>query len=302
MPSLARARIKRQRGGVLLIVALLLVAISMALLAMHLMRTQRQRLVHSTAPVATLARIDAALAAFVSQHKRLPCPAIGTTPGSVAGAGAESINLATGQCNPATQANGVVPWLALGLSEAEVLDPWHARISYRVQPSLASNLLLLMNMSWCDPAGAMNGTPSASLPCTPGCSGAACRHPHSYLYGKGLPVRDGAGAWLNQPSPSWPGAPTPPVPLANGAAYVLVSHGANGVGAYNVNGALQPGSSVPGTGELANRNGQALNGSTVFIDTAQSSASGAAYFDDLLSHPSLSTVLAAAALGPRTPH
>ncbi len=299
MPSLARAPIKRQRGGVLLIAAILVVVISMAMVAMHLMRTQSQRLTQATAPAAMLTRVDAALAAFVSQHKRLPCPARGSIASGVSGAGTESINLLTGQCSPADQADGVVPWLALGLSEADVLDPWHARISYRVQPSLASNLLLLANMSWCDPDGAMSGASGASLPCTSPCNGATCRNPLNYLYAKGLAVRDGTGAWLKQPNPPWPSSPTPPPPSSNGAAYVLVSHGVNGVGAYNASGVLQPGSSPAGSNELANRNGQALTGTTVFIDTARVSIAGPAYFDDLLSHPSLSTVLSAAALGPR---
>ncbi len=296
MPSLAHAPINRQRGGVLLFVALLVVAISMSLVAMHLMRTQTQRLVQATSPAATLARVDTALAAFVSQHKRLPCPARGNVASGVAGAGTESINLGTGQCVPANQADGVVPWLALGLSEDDVRDPWHARISYRVQPSLASNLLLLANMSWCDPAGATDSASGASLPCNSPCNGASCRNPLNYLYAKGLPVRDATGAWLNQPSPPWPGSPPPPP--ATGAAYVLVSHGANGVGAYNAAGVLQAGS-TPGNNELVNMNGQALTGATVFIDTARVSVAGPTYFDDLLSHPSLSTVLAAAALGPR---
>lgn len=295
---MVRAPIKRQRGGLLLVAAIVLVIVGLSLFATYSMRNSRQ-LPASTAAPATLARIDAALAAFVGQHRRLPCPARGSLAGTASGAGLESINLATGQCIPATQLDGVVPWVALGLSEADILDPWHGRISYRVQPSLASNLLGLMNMSWCSPTGTYGTPPSATRPCTANCAGAACMHPLNYQYAKGLSVRDGNGAWVSQPSPPWAGAPAPQPP-SSGAAYVLVAHGANGVGAYNAGGILQN-ASAPGSNEAGNQNGQALTGATVFVDAAPSAAPGVAYYDDLLSHPTLAAVLAAAALGPR-PH
>ena len=299
---MVRAPIKRQGGSIVLAIAIVLVVVGLALLTSHLTRSQSSLLKQSTAPATVLTRLDSALSAFVSQHKRLPCPARGNLASGAPGAGTESINMGTGQCNPTNQADGVVPWITLGLTEADALDPWAGRVSYRVQPSLASNLLLLMNMSWCDPASAPSGAWAASLDCNAPCTTATCRHPLNYLYGKGLAVQDGSGAWLNQPNPAWAGMPTPPPPASNGAAYVLVSHGANGAGAYNANGVLQPGRSAPGTSETANLNGQALTGATVFINTAASNTAGTGYFDDTLSHPALATVLARASLGPRTPH
>lgn len=299
---MVRARTERQRGAFLIGVAGALVVIGLTVLAVQAMRHQQRTLNVSIAPAVSLARIDAALAAFVAQHRRLPCPARGTIAAGALNAGRESINLSNGQCTPANQSDGVVPWSTLGLTDTDALDPWGARISYRVQPSLASNLLRLMNMSWCDPAGAPNGATSSSMPCATPCSGSACTHPLNYLYAKGLPVRDAAGAWLNQPAPPWPGAPTPPLPAASGAAYVLIGHGANGAGAYNAAGALQPGTTPPGNNELSNRNGQGLTGAIVFIDASRIERAGTTYFDDTLSHPTLASVLASAALGPRTPH
>jgi hypothetical protein len=161
-------------------------------------------------------------------------------------------------------------------------------------------LLVLMNMSWCDPAASAAGTPSSSLACKSPCSGNACTHPNTYLYAKGLQVKDASGAWLNQPAPPWPGAPAALPPKASGAAYVLLTHGPNGAGAYNAAGVLQAG--APGSAELGNRNGQALTAATVFTEQARNDTSGPAYFDDLLSHPTLTALLEAAALGARTPH
>jgi hypothetical protein len=292
--------IKRQRGALMIAAAGVLAIIALTLLAVFAMRQQQSALGVTQAPAIALARLDAALAVFVARHRRLPCPARGTIASGALNAGVESINTGSGQCVPANQADGVVPWVTLGLSEHDGLDPWSSRISYRVQPSLASNLLTLMDMSWCDPAGTPTNSGAAAMACTASCSGAACTNPLNYLYAKGLPVRDGAGAWLNQPAPAWNG--TPPPPLATGAAYVLVVHGINGARAYNANGVLQAAAVPVSTSEQGNYNGQPLTGASVFTDTARLATPGAQYFDDQLSHPTLATVLAAAALGARTPH
>jgi len=297
---LVRASIKRQRGALLLaVVGIILVLVLSAFAVLALQASQRS-LAAATAAPARLSAIDDALAQFVARNRRLPCPASGLLADGALNAGVEAINLANGQCNPANQINGVVPWVSLGLSADQARDAWQGRISYRVQAALASNLLNLMNMSWCDPAGSTGGATGLTAACAPApCTGNACMHPNNYLYGKGLQVQDGSGGWLNQPAPAWPGPPSAP-PASSGAAYVLVSHGANGVGAYDNNGALHGGAA--GNSELPNRNGLALGAATVFIDRAPVATAGVTYFDDVLSHPSLATVLQRASLAARTPH
>jgi hypothetical protein len=297
---LVRAHIDRQGGGFLIAIAGVLVIIALSFFAAFALRQGGRTLGIGSGQRVQLERIDSALADFVAQHRRLPCPARGNIASGALNAGVEAINLGTGQCMPANQSDGVVPWSTLGLSDSAALDAWNGRISYRVQPSLASNLLRLMNMSWCSLPGATNGAPGPSNSCAPApCAGLACMHPSNYLYGKGVQVRDASGAWLNQAAPAWAGLPVPPPP-SSGAAYVLVSHGANGAGAYGPSGALQAGSPAPGNQELANRNGLALTGTTVFIDTAPVATVGVTYFDDVLSHPTLATVLERARLGPRS--
>jgi hypothetical protein len=290
---------RRQRGVTLLLaVAILLIIAALAAFTYFVLGKTRHKLAVDTSMSARFARIDGALAEFVAAHRRLPCPAIGTVASSAVNAGVEAPAVPGGACAPSNQATGVVPWVTLGLTEADALDAWNARISYRVQPSLASGTLLLMNMSWCDPAGTANATTGASLACNAPCAGNACRNPVNYLYGKGLAVQDRAGTWLNQPAPAWAGGPTPP-PLSTGAAYVLISHGPNGMAAYNSNGTLQM---TPATGfEANNANGQPLLGTTIFIDDTRNT-NGATYFDDMLSHPTITTVLERAALASRTPH
>lgn len=296
---MVRARTDRQRGGVLIGVAGVILVIVLSVFAVAALRQTEGKLDVSAGARARLDQVDAALAQFVARNRRLPCPARGTLASGALGAGTESINLGTGLCTPATQIDGVVPWVTLGLAENDARDAWNGRISYRVQPSLASNLMNLMNMSWCTAAGATNGATGAANACQPvPCAGAACMDDANYLYAKGLQVQDGGGAWLNQPAPAWSGAPAP-LPVSSGAAYVLVSHGANGARAYNASGILQAGAPAPGNQELANRNGTALTGTTIFVDQAPQATVGTTYFDDMLSHPSLATVLGKAALGPR---
>lgn len=294
-----RVHARRQSGLALIAVAGVMIVVALSLFAISMLdRGQRQLRIHADA-APRMAVLDAALARFVQIHRRLPCPARGTLASGVAGAGTESINLTTGQCSPTTQLDGVVPWVTLGLSENDALDAWQGRISYRVQPSLASNLLNLMNMSWCDPLGDTSGAVGPASPCAPApCTSASCMHPDTYLYSKGLPVQDTGGAWLSRPSPPRSGPPPP----SNGAAYVLISHGANRAGAYNAAGKLQAGDPVAGAQEASNRNGVALTAATVFVAPSPSGAPAPEYFDDLLSHPGLATVLGRAALGPRSPH
>ena len=295
------ARINRQNGAVLIVVVGIVMIMALAVLAKFALVDIERKLTKQTGVGSTLSKIDSALANFVAQNKRLPCPANGTIASGTANAGIESPFPATGLCTPANQNNGVVPWVTLGISENDATDPWNGRISYRVQPALASSVTKLMDMSWCDPAGTTTGASGLALACTAACAGAACMHPLNFLYSKGLQVQDGAGTWLNRPAPPW--APVaPPPPNSDGAAYVLISHGPTGAGAHNKNGVFQPGSATVGTNELLNQNNQPLTGASIFMDAKLDSSLTAAHFDDYLSHPSISTVLINASLAPRTPH
>lgn len=260
-----------------------------------------------------LETIDTALANFVAQYKRLPCPARGNVASGSPGAGLEILWAgpatppALGACDPiGNQANGVVPWVTLGLSEADVTDPWAGRISYRVDPALAagSPFPALMDMSNCDPSSTGSvfvDIPSGYglckppvLPCT---ATGGCTSPTAFLINKGLDVWDGvngvAGWNVRQNNRS----------IGTGAAYVLISHGPSGRRAYNGGGVLQPGSiTVPTNDEDRNHNGLAVvlsNQNNSYRDAPMNDGATAVHFDDYLSHPTIMTVLMKANLGPR---
>jgi len=261
--------------------------------------------------------VDTALANFVTVHKRLPCPADGSIPSGSPGAGIEAVSAgpvpAAGTCNPATQQRGVLPWVTLGLSEADATDPWNGRITYRVDPVLASSAGL-MNMSNCDPA-ATGATGAGGICVVPAatCTGsAACTSPANFLLGKGLDVwngRNGAAGFAQRENNR---------PLGSGAAYVAISHGPGRTGSYGSNGVLSPGSvPINPDDEQPNVNNQPvvlvasvtnvyrdapLNANEVVRNnppTPPLPPQTLTYFDDYLSHPTILAVLNRAHLGPR---
>ncbi len=260
--------------------------------------------------------LDTALANFVAVNKRLPCPADGRTLTGGASAGLEIV--AAGNCSPATQQHGVLPWVTLGLTEVEASDPWNARLTYRVDPALAASAPqpLLMNMSNCDPsstglAGAGGICIVPTLPCT---GNANCTSPANYLAGKGLDVwngLNGAIGWSARQNNTLAGT---------GAAYVLISHGPDGAGAYNG----RSNNPQPGTIDLG-FNCEERNAGNLSLAKPATEANAYCdgplndndeahifpvppppgqertefHFDDYMSHPTIISVLNRAQLGPR---
>jgi prepilin-type N-terminal cleavage/methylation domain-containing protein len=327
---------RHKRGFTLIEMAIVLLIIGLAL-GMILNVTGSMRDSQNRQLVQTkLAVLDTALANFVAQNKRLPCPANGLLASGAANAGVETLSAgpppvgapAKGTCNPASQANGVIPWMSLGLTESDATDPWNGRMTYRVFPPLAMQAQSvgtspltpipapsgLMDMTACDPAGTSSapvaiagacGGFNSATGCTQCAPSAACTtanlgncvSPTNYLKNKGLDVWNGIGGAVG-----WAARQNNPS-LGTGAAYVIISHGPSGAGAYNSNGILQPGSVAAGTDELPNRANLAVAlpsaQGTTYRDAQLTDDATAAHFDDYLSHPTIMSVLNKANLGPR---
>ena len=289
---------KRQQVGFALITIVAIVAIiALAVFAKWAMSDAQRRLGKSTGVSKVLNKADLALASFVAQHRRLPCPADGRIV-----SGSANVGLELASC--ATQAHGVLPWVTLGLSEDESRDPWGARLTYRVDPALTGTALRLMDMSNCDVSG--TGSVAGGGACrspTPTCvaNPTSCTSPSTFLAGKGLDVWDGvggAGGWASRVNNR---------PSGSGAAYVLISHGETGAGAYNARGVLQPGTigliaSVPppgtqtaGDDELANFANLGLALPATLANTYRTASFSVGinpkHFDDYLSHPTITEVL-----------
>lgn len=249
-------------------------------------RTEAQKL--------KLLAIENAIAGYVSINGRLPCPADGSLPITNAAAGKEDGGVAG--CND-SQRNGVVPWVTLGLSEADILDSWNNRTTYRVGNNLW--LARAMDMTACDPAGTGVGDGTgASMLCQAACSPvdpSTCTPPTTFLQsGKGLSILDTAGITVMYSSPV-----TGP---SGGAAYVLISHGRNGAGAFTQGGGTVLPTTISGDSEKLNANGVTVHSSYVdgTIRDEQSDVGTAAYFDDLVLRPSIMKVVLQAQRGPRS--
>jgi type II secretory pathway pseudopilin PulG len=245
-----------------------------------------------------MAGVETALALFVSQNQRLPCPANGQLAGTNANAGLEESVAGTPlTCNVAgvagSQQHGVVPWRALGLAEQDVTDGWGNRLTYRVDADFVT--VATLNLTFCDPAGAKVAPEAYSAAagfcdgaCTTATFPASCTRPSAVVLNQGLEIRNLAGTAVMSPA------------LSTGAAYVVVSHGENARGAYNNLGVLQ-GASGPdwGTEEARNSADLALGVGTYYVDDFASYAAGAGHFDDVVLRPSILTVATKAQLGPR---
>jgi hypothetical protein len=247
--------------------------------------------------------VETALALFVSQNRRLPCPA----DGRINGAG-NDVNLGLempqggGTCAVAganTQTHGVVPWRTLGLSEQDVTDGWGNRLTYRVSPQFVT--AASMNFTRCDPAGsaaavgpppdAINGYCANPSPPSSSFTATEWTDPKNATLGRGLTVKNLAGTTIMDR------AATP----STGAAYVVISHGENAAGAYDNQGNLQA-ASGPGSGTEEAKNAANLpftDGTTYYVDDFPVYTASAGHFDDFVLRPSILTVATKAQLGPR---
>ena len=254
---------------------------------------------------------------FVMVNRRLPCPADGALGTGNAQSGVEQRNPAQ-ECT--AMGSGVVPWRSLGVPADAAMDAWGNLITYRVWARTsggvgsAINTSLAMDggmdFSECDPA-----KPTPPSPAEYRCTGANAQPLGALLAGGGMQAR---GFRVCRDTCSATTLPNPPGTFevarridGNGAAYFLISHGANKVGAYNTNGALLTIASGPGPGarERINLNGQALRAadldSTFYIDADYDENPvppvDGPYFDDIVVRPTVISVAIAAGLGPRKP-
>ena len=277
-----------------------------------------------------LESLESAITRFVMTTGRLPCPADGRLTPANANYGRELRTAATGVCTAIT--TGVVPWVTLGLPVTDALDAWNGLVSYRLRGDLAAgpnSVGLTVNRALDMTACAVNGaaaTPATTetfdlhqrLGCAAGCDPgvpASCTGPERWLTGNARPLPALApgtprGMRICNATPCLPGdAAELAAPLAmTGAAYVLVSHGANRFGAYTVEGIFVANASGygPGLRENINRNNLALrtapnNDFYVDADREENAAAAQGYYDDIVLRPTVMKVILDAGLVPRSP-
>jgi prepilin-type N-terminal cleavage/methylation domain-containing protein len=222
---------------------------------------------------------DAMLAYFTANH-RFPCPDNGSNVGNTGRDGVEdravggAIPLVTSAC---TRNLGTVPYLTLGIAREQALDAYGNFMTYRLDTARGWHLTTTFTapVSACFvpssptlPALATDCFPPAIIKTT-----YACTTPKSPANPQGDPAI-ASPAFVSVFS-------TPAVPQTTVAAVVLISHGANGLGAWNQGVTNASRNALPaGADELGNTQatpaGPTGYRSYIFSDAAANP------FDDLL--------------------
>jgi len=246
--------------------------------------------------LSTLKRMEViadAISAYAQHNMRVPCPAnpAGTGPepfGAEWGSGAAGTNYGNCIAN-AGQREGIVPYLALGIPAEYVRDEWGNYFTYRVSPAATYDPMTDFSAipigRWCetqpvwhDGTRVIDRAKSAFCCGTQGNTGPGTDIVLQGPYGVVAPSRTavnfgGNAAEYNPPGGGFPsmgdidGTFTPLYP-----AYVLVSHGQNGFGAFNGVGAGRiPGGAGP---EAENGNGNGTFYVTDRLAPVTPSASG----------------------------
>jgi len=215
-----------------------------------------KRLDATATNLASFTKLDAALTQYVMLNQRLPCPASGTVH-----TGLSDPNAATTACN---SPSGIVPWATLGLSKSDALDSWGRYIAYRV-PDGTNGFTQASGFAL---ANCLDESVTTVYPLS-GASGTCNSNTHEntisdFFATKGLTVNDRG--------------------TANGkVAYVLISMGESGLGAYYPGGSAPMAMPSGASKEFIN----AGSGGTYWITSASDPsvpASADAHFDDVVSY------------------
>ena len=286
-------------GFTLIEIAMVILIIGLLAVGATSITTQVLQKQRRDTTVARLAAVESAINLFVAQNKFLPCPAIGSLDGTAAipdaRLGREQVNVGRAGCNLTNQQSGIVPWVTLGLSVADVQDGWNNMLTYRVEESLVRTSS--MDFTMCSPAGtsaAVGAAPNLTCqtPCTTATFPGACTDPKLVTTGRGLRVKAASGAIVANPS----------ITPSTGAAYAVISHGENQAGAYQFDGILNAGTIASGTQEAVNHADQPYpaNSATAYlVDDVATYTDTTAHFDDFVLRGSILSVATKAQLGPR---
>lgn len=303
-------REKRQRGLTLLemaiTVAVLGVIMAGALELYDRARTQQQ--IETT--YSNIDSITDALSVYVAAAGRLPCPAdpaaadaiFGWERGvSVADLQAQAGYAPTGHCDAATR-NGIVPFMTLGIARQTAMDGWGRYYTYAVSPvftrpndqsaTIADSGKVhgrCRHAGWVSPSDRFNRNAIKARFCC------ADQMPPTFDVDSDLIILHTAGGMLSpvrtpgtmanyddlarttmahQGDSEVPVMDTTPI---EGPAFVLVSHGRDGRGAWLGNGTdhrFNPPESGP----------ESINAGTdrVFVDGPWNLVPGSEYFDDIV--------------------
>ncbi len=261
-----------------LAIVLLIIAVLFGSTLVIVMTTAEQQRLANTND--SLNKIEEALAIFIAINGRLPCPAAPAQAQDSNSFGIEQKTTAQPTvCDTSTgifsgtsasgeiQYYGIIPVRTLGLNDSMMFDGWGNRVGYIVQNAFVNNGsnsagVIVTNPSCISPGSSAQNSGSAQYLCYRGQASGSVSG-----LGNNLIVRD---ANLNN--------------ISQNAVYVLISHGSNGYGAYNIFGnrnSLPPTSNTLEYDNL-NCNPTTFVCSSTGVDTAFIQAPITQNFDDIV--------------------
>ncbi len=269
---------RSQRGASGIFVAVILLLIAAGVLAIHALSRGTAQVERATQASDRLKVLHDAFVQYVAANGRLPCPADPTKRLDLPDSGTETPGVVPGTCEfpkPGVM-GGAVPWQTLGVRKEDAIDPWGAKISYRVYTDAAGSLTLAGGASMVD-CDTVELTPLGTD------AGGVCRTTHdtppdAFLNAKGMGLRVTVFGVANDK-----------------LAYVLISHGPSGLGAFTSDGTQKP---MPNSAdELAN-----LSAAGPFVAKPFSQGVGpedAAHFDDIVGFATVADLVRRAGRGAR---
>jgi prepilin-type N-terminal cleavage/methylation domain-containing protein len=226
-------------------------------------------------------KIANALAYYAQMHNVLPCPGLPDDP--IQG------NSHVAVCLTQTDRTGIVPYRVLGLSQEDVTDGFNRPISYTLSATAA--LPGLMSEAACRTSSWMTGSTAPpninynkSLFCCPDLSAGLMMQiyidPVTHVSATTLQT-PGSGAYSG---PNTMSLLQSTMTTQDYFAYILVSHGKNGLGAFNF---CQPGAvcnhSRSDTSNAGDSEKENANNDDIFVDAMQNTGSPpSAYYDDIV--------------------
>lgn len=203
----------RGAGGVFIFALLLFVVI--AILAVLTLSRKSTAVDEQVQTSANLTAAATAIDQFAAATGRLPCPADPTKDDGLASPNNASVNCDFPQ--------GTLPWATIGMRRDDAFDAWGWKISYRVYSNIAGSMTQANGASMvnCDTSQAL--TTRQPVDATKLCPAAHDTIDSDFIAGKGLTVTDFGTLYDGTKA-------------SGGAAYVLVSHGMTGMGAYGAAG------------------------------------------------------------------
>jgi len=205
---------RAQRGASGLFVLVVIALAMVAVLALGVFLRVKTNVDDATQTTANLKTAAAALDQFAGASGRLPCPADPSRDTGLASP--------VGASRDCDFTAGTLPWATIGMRRDDAYDAWGWKISYRVYSNANGSL------TQANGASMVNCNTVAPPAPQPVDGNGQCPVAHqtldtAFLAGKGLSVTD-FGNVVNGAS------------ATGGAAYVLISHGATGLGAWTAAG------------------------------------------------------------------